>query len=152
MNASTQTPSGRPETVLGLSDNTVSGSTSLTVQSQPNPDGTSFVTKELLDAKLGLMKAEMNSEFTAALAPLKTDLDRAPGWSGVFAVIGAMVTLVGLVLGVLAFAGDRFDGGMSASGALAADASNDAQRDKDQTKMIEDLSKKIDKLVLGQPK
>ncbi len=56
----------------------------------------------------------------AKLGPLELKIDSKPGmWKILGAAGAAVVAALGMTFAVLALSGDRFDGGMSAAGALA---------------------------------
>lgn len=66
-----------------------------------------LVTKDLLEARLDTVKALNSAQFDE----LSREIEGKPGiWSIVSVVFGAVVA----VFGILAFSGDRFDGGLSA--------------------------------------
>ena len=96
-----------------------------------------------VDLKVDKMKSDLKFEFHGELEPIKNRLDKVPGWAGHFAVIGAVFTALGIILAVLAFAGDRFNGGMSAAGALT-------QQKYDSDKRDDALNEKVDCLLLRQ--
>ena len=98
--------------------------------------------KEIVD-QIGAVGTRLTA-LEGANAGLQTKLDSKPGtWT----VVGAIAGGVGAILAVLAFAGDRFDGGMSAAGALAG-----KQYEADQK--AQTLNTKVDCLILksGNPK
>ena len=61
MNGPTEKPHANPKIEPTFSANTVSDSTSLTVQPALMSNGTSYVTTDFLEAKIGQMKAEMTT-------------------------------------------------------------------------------------------
>lgn len=80
----------------------------------------------LIDSKVAAVSAEMRAhvqtEVQAALKPIHddlTELKKLPSTKTLFAAVfsGALA-----ILAILGLAADRFDGGMSASGALAQQA------------------------------
>jgi len=60
---------------------------------------------------------------------------------------GAAGTIVALLLAVAAFAGDRFDGGMSASSLLAEQAEQQAATDQAQDAQLQVMNQKLDILI-----
>ena len=78
---------------------------------------------------VSLMKAYTDARDDALESRLSAKLDKlltsSQMWAGVVTVIGGVFTLVTAALAVLAFGGDRFDGGASVSPQL--DASHRAQ-------------------------
>lgn len=82
---------------------------------------------DLLDAKIGQAKAEVDTEF----ANLRRELDKLPGtWTLVTTVIGSAVTLFLAIIAVLAFGGDRFDGGIALAGMQRDQIERDARQDE----------------------
>jgi hypothetical protein len=78
------------------------------------------------DAVRAELKAHVQTELQSALKPIQADLEeikRLPGTKTLFAAVfsGALA-----ILAILAFAADRFDGGMAASGALVQQATEQA--------------------------
>lgn len=104
-----------------------------------------------VDAKIGeseaRTKAYMQNELQSALKPIHDDLAKLRELPGrgtlIFTVVGTGFTLATAVLAILAFAGDRFDGGMAASGALATQAEQHA-------KTIADINSKLDAIEQSQ--
>jgi hypothetical protein len=80
----------------------------------------------VVDQKSTELKVDLDATVRAA-----TDkIDRLPGWNGVYLLIGAIFTAVGLVFTLLAFGGDRFDGGMAAALTISDRAELQAYRDE----------------------
>jgi len=82
---------------------------------------------DLMDAKIGQAKAEVDTEF----ANLRRELDKLPGtWTVVTTVIGSAVTLFLAIIAVLAFGGDRFDGGIGLASLQRDQLERDAKQDE----------------------
>lgn len=62
-------------------------------------------------------------------------------------VWGAVATGIGLLLAALAFGGDRFDGGVGASGLLRDQATNQAKTDASQDAKLLVMDQKLDILI-----
>ena len=75
---------------------------------------------------------------------LSTKLDKLPTKGTIWAAVG---TLFGLLLAVAAFAGDRFDGGVSASGLLSEQAEQQAAVDEAQDAKLSLIDQKLDILI-----
>jgi hypothetical protein len=77
----------------------------------------------------------------------KTTDIRSNVWGATAALSGLIVALAGLIIGLLAFGGDRFDGGMSASS--IADNIQTAQRQTDvqQDRRLQQIDDKLDVLI-----
>lgn len=108
-------------------------------------DGGSGIHMDLItpyiDAKMGEARVNIISELEKSIMPMKGRLDKLPTTWAMVSIAGA--TFLGL-LAVLAFAGDRFDGGMSAGTSFAQEIAAQKARDEKQTALIEEVSKKID--------
>jgi hypothetical protein len=86
-----------------------------------------------IDQKVDLRMTGLEREVLAKL-------DSKPG-------IGALVinTAVGIsiIIAVLAFGGDRFNGGMSATGALTQQEGEQARRDADLDRQLKDIQRQL---------
>lgn len=75
--------------------------------------------KDYVDARTDMVRAQNDARFAELITEIRTvgaKLDHVPStWTMIGTIIAAAVGAVGLVLGILAFAGDRFDGGVAAS-------------------------------------
>lgn len=82
-----------------------------------------MVDKDYVDAKVGEMRAQNDARFAEVISKLDVASvkmtaasEHMPTTSGMIAsAAGAVVATVGLIVAIWAFAGDRFDGGMSAA-------------------------------------
>ncbi|MCR9088670.1 MAG: hypothetical protein NXH97_18215 [Rhodobacteraceae bacterium] len=77
--------------------------------------------KDLLDARIGEVKAQNDTRFIEVLASidnLKVDIDSKPSPPSIWQFATLLVAVVGIVFGILAFVGNRFDSGMSVSGVI----------------------------------
>lgn len=80
-----------------------------------------------LDANLVKAEAQRTIDYKSLSDSLTAVSSTLPSTKTmVFTVIGTGASIFLGILGVLAFAGDRFDGGMAASGALSAQATEQA--------------------------
>ncbi len=94
----------------------------------------------IVDAKIEAAEARVDTEF----AKLRGELDKLPGtWTLVTTVIGSAVTLFLAIIAVLAFGGDRFDGGLG----LAAMQREQIERDARQDALIVEVNEKLDVLL-----
>lgn len=60
---------------------------------------------------------------------------------------GAAAAVIGIILAMLAFAGDRFDGGVSASGIVSHVKDQQAVKDKAQDAKLNEMDDKLDVLI-----
>ena len=95
--------------------------------------------KDYVDAQDEKTRAQNDARFTDIMAELRGIRENSISWRGVWgAAIATTVTIAGVVLGALSLGGDRFDGGMAASGILdpiiaqqeARDAGQDDKLDR----------------------
>lgn len=71
-------------------------------------------------------------------------LDTIPTKSTIWGAVGV---IIGTMLAVLAFAGDRFDGGISAGGIVSQVKDEQAAKDKAQDAKLELIDQKLDVLI-----
>ena len=151
MNGPTQTPHTEPKVEPTFSANTVSGSTSLTVQPALTSNITSYVTTELLEARMGQMKAEMKSEMSALLQPMELKLGGVAQTSTIWKAAGTIVLAVfgsvGAIFAILSWAGDRVDGGVAAASSYNEEIVAAQLRDKEQDKADAEQAAKLDRII-----
>lgn len=94
-----------------------------------------------IDAKMGEARASIVSELEKSIMPMKGRLDLLPTTWTLISVAGA--TLLG-GLAIVAYAGERFDGGMAASAAFSQEIAAQKARDDKQTALIQEINEKID--------
>lgn len=90
------------------------------------------------------IKDYVDARDEAVETRLMTKLDRLPTKGTVW---GAVATAVGVVLGILALAGDRFDGGMSISPLVAEIKMAQGERDDTQDAKLKEMDSKLDVLI-----
>lgn len=84
---------------------------------------------ETVDAKIAAAEARTDTKF----AELRGDLSKFATTGAVWAAAGtAIATILGVLLAVMAFGGDRFDAGVGAGGAIAPYAEQQRARDAKQ--------------------
>lgn len=110
--------------------------------------------KSYIDAKTEATRAQNDARFANVLARLdnlasvsdiqdtKKDIQSAK-WN----VWGASLAVAGLVLAVLAFGGDRFDGGVQISSVMVEQAEEAKRLAAENTEKVDDLSAKLDALI-----
>lgn len=140
MNGPTRKPRAKAVTAPSFSANTVTGSTGLTVQSPPNPNATSYVTTELLEARMGQMKSEMELKL-GGLAQTSTI------WKATGTIVLAVLGSVGAIFAILSWAGDRVDGGVAAASSYNDEIVAAQLRDKEQDKADAAQAAKLDRII-----
>lgn len=94
---------------------------------------------DVVDAKISAAEARTDTKFSELLRHMDQYATRQTVWRGVASTIAAVVTGVGVILGVLAFGGDRFDAGVGAGSALAPYAEQQRDRDAKQDARLEQI-------------
>jgi hypothetical protein len=90
--------------------------------------------QEIMDARVGGLEREINAK-----------LDGKPGHGALIGHTVAIISLLGaLILGVLSFGSDRFDGGISVSGAIDSQLERQAARDKSQDEKLDLILQKLE--------
>ena len=104
-------------------------------------------TKNYLDAKVDAVKAQNDARFTEVLSAINRVDERVSHigspltwWQMVSGAASVSLVVLTIILGILAFASDRFDGGIAASGMLdevsKAQANRDAEQDAKSDEML----------------
>lgn len=99
------------------------------------PGGTSG-SMDIVDSKIAASEARTDTKF----AELRSDLQRFATKQTVWGAVG---TLGGLLLAVAAFAGDRFDAGISTSGAIASVTAEQRKRDEAQDRKFDEILRRL---------
>ena len=99
-------------------------------------------TKRYVDAKTEGTRAQNDARFAEVLTKIDT-LPKPMTWQQCAAVIASAL---GIMLAILAFAGDRFDGGMSVS----TDAATTKEIAAQNSKSIDALAMSVDKMINAQ--
>lgn len=97
---------------------------------KPGGGGGTLPPMETVDAKIAAAEARTDTKFAELRGDLKDFASKGTVW-------GAMATAVAVILAALAFAGDRFDAGVGAGGALAPYAADQKARDDAQDKKLD---------------
>jgi hypothetical protein len=97
-----------------------------------------------INAKVDAVRAQNDARFAEVL----TRLEHLPSTASLAWIIaGAVVTTVGLILGILAFGGDRFDGGVQVSSASVQQAIDAREIAEQNAEQVEALNGKLDTLL-----
>lgn len=96
-----------------------------------------------MELRIDKVQAVMDAKLNGVEREINAKLDGKPGHGGLIAHTVAIVALLG---GLMAFGGDRFDGGMSASGAFATQIEAQASRDSDQDKKLDKILDRLEDL------
>ena len=110
-------------------------------------DGMTAITREELDAKLSATE----SRIEASLARMEANTSHLPSTGQLWlSAASAVVATVGLLLGIVAFGGDRFDGGVTL-GLSAIEqkigVTEIAKENAEQTRQIEMLSQQMHQVI-----
>lgn len=109
---------------------------------------------ELTDAKIAAAEArtdakfaELRGDFSREFTEIKTTLTHMPStltiWGASFTVA---VSVIGILLAVIAFGGDRFDAGLGMADVRQAQAEKDKKQDDD----VANINGKLDRLIAAQ--
>lgn len=90
------------------------------------------------------MKDYVDSRDDAVEARIAAKLDKLPTKATVW---GAVASGVGTLLALLAFAGDRFDGGVALSPSISKMKDEQQERDRQQDAKLVGIDKKLDVLI-----
>lgn len=95
---------------------------------------------DAVDAKIAASEARTDTKF----AELRGDLGKFATTGAVWAAAGtAIATILGVLLAVMAFGGDRFDAGMSAGGAVAPIVEQQKARDAAQDEKLDEILRRL---------
>lgn len=93
--------------------------------------------KDYVDAQDERTRAENAAVFSDVMAELRIIRETAASWRSVWGAAAAVtVALTGMLLGVLTFGGDRFDGGMAARGLVNPIIEDQKKRDAAQDRKL----------------
>jgi len=115
----------------------------------PGTDAVSAITRDELDAKLSATE----SRIEASLARMEANTSHLPSTGQLWlSAASAVVATVGLLLGIVAFGGDRFDGGVTL-GLSAIEqkigVTEIARENAEQTKQIEMLGQQMQQVIMA---
>jgi hypothetical protein len=135
------------------------------LRSQRDEDAKSMNEKDYIDAKVDAVRAQNDARFSEVLSEIKglhlevstqnreisANIKSLPTkWS----VVGGIVAGIGLAIGIFAYGGDRFDGGVQVSSVSvqqAQEAKNDASKAlakaEESATQIRSMNEKIDTLL-----
>ena len=105
--------------------------------------------KDYVDAQDEKTRAQNDARFADIMAELRGIRESSVSWRGVWGAAGTTIAaLTGIILGTLAIAGDRFDGGLSARSLLTPilerQEYRDAKQDQKLDRILEALEQKHD--------
>lgn len=118
--------------------------------------GGTFDGMELVDAKIAAAEARTDTKFAEVLGELRSmraETSHLPTTGAMIAtVIASTAAAVGVIVAVLAFGGDRFDGGVSV-GQAGVEAKTALDRviaeNEAQTRQIEQVSQQLQKVLFA---
>lgn len=109
---------------------------------------------DYVDTKIALAKREIMTELDTRISELDAKLSGLPStstiWKAAGAVVGGMLTTVGLLFGILSWTGDRVDGAISASETYNNQIVESRMADLEQEESIEEMNQKLDLLIATQ--
>lgn len=116
-----------------------------------NGGGGNMDADKYIDAKIDTVRAQNDARFAEVVGKLGNIEHTLSGQPSVASLIGTSaitaLTILGLIVALLAFGGDRFDGGVQVSSVVVQQAQDaKALAQKNQQKMGE-LSEKLDILI-----
>lgn len=103
------------------------------------PGGTSGG-MDIVDSKIAAAEARTDTKFAELRGDLAKFATKGTVWAAA-ATLGG--TILAVLLGVLAFGGDRFDAGMSASSAVSAYSEAQRKRDAAQDEKLDEILKRL---------
>ena len=94
--------------------------------------------KDYVDAQDEKTRAQNDARFADIMAELRGIRESSVSWRGVWgAAATTIAALTGIILGTLAIAGDRFDGGLAARGLLDPILERQEHRDAQQDQKLD---------------
>jgi hypothetical protein len=102
-------------------------------------DGTSGGV-DTTDAKIAAAEARTDTKFAELRGDMKDFVTKGALWAATGTIIA---TILGVLLAVLAFGGDRFDAGITAGGALAPYAEQQRARDAAQDRKFDEILRRL---------
>lgn len=109
---------------------------------QNSPSGTSG-NMDTVDAKIAAAEARTDTKFAELRGDLKDFATKGTVWG---AVASGVVAILGVLVGLIAFGGDRFDAGLGMADVRQAQIERDAKQDA----AVNDINGKLDQLIAAQ--
>lgn len=110
-----------------------------------NYNGMDESDRAYIDAKSEAVRAQNDARFAEVIATLKTiqetSMKRRDIWGAAAATI---LSIVGIILAALSIGGDRFDGGMAASGVVSTVLNEQKARDQAQDQRLTEILDRLD--------
>lgn len=95
---------------------------------------------DIMDAKIAAAEARTDTKFAELRSDLKDFATKGTVWG---AVASGVVAILGVLVGLIAFGGDRFDAGLGMADVRQAQAERDAKQDQ----AVKDINAKLDQLI-----
>lgn len=98
-----------------------------------NMNNSDYVTGRELDACLELVRKDVQNSMITAESQIAKELAEMKGqnfWLIIGTGVTSTVAILGIMIAVMSFAGDRFDGGLSASGLTVRSEKNAEQLER----------------------
>lgn len=109
-------------------------------------DEVTLARAEKVVGDLSIKVGELSAKIDLKVGELSAKVDALPGRM-LWIAAGGVLSTVGLIVTILAFGFDRFDGGTAAMGAFSSEIVSPKMRDEEQAKAMADISAKLDTLV-----
>lgn len=107
---------------------------------QSSGGGGTFEGVDVVDAKIAAAEARTDTKFAQLRADLSHFATKATVWG---AVGTAIISILGVLLAVLAFGGDRFDAGVGLADVRQAQVTRDERQDE----AVQQINAKLDTLI-----
>lgn len=101
-------------------------------------------TERYVNARMETVKAQNDARFSEVLAELRK-IPSTGTLAWMFA--GAVISVIGIIIGALAFGGDRFDGGVQITGVAVEQAVEARNIAKENAEKINGVNDKLDTLI-----
>ena len=95
---------------------------------------------ETVDAKIAAAEARTDTKFAELRGDLKNFASNSTVWA---ASATAIVSILGVLLAVMAFGGDRFDAGMGAGSSIAPYVEQQKKRDAAQDQKLDEILRRL---------
>lgn len=103
-----------------------------------------------IDAKMGQLRVELGAELDGKLSGITSQLSGLPKTATIWRAVGTLALVIvgsiGAIFAILAYTGDRVDGGVAAAAAYNAEIVSARERDAQQTRSLVEINNKLDQL------
>lgn len=110
-------------------------------------DGMEITSKEYIDAKADAVRAQNDARFAEVMSEIRALPTLRDNQSMKWNIWGAAIAAAGLIVGILAFAGDRFNGGVQVASVSVQQAQEAKEISRKNAEAIEGVNNKLDELL-----